>query len=63
MTIYHLHLLNRHGRRVTSVELQYDNDAEAVAEVGEALNGGAAELWRGRVLVRTFPRVLREDER
>ena len=61
--IYHLHLLNRYGRRLDSVELQYDNDEDAVTDVGWALQGSPAELWRGPVLVQAFPRVVRQDER
>jgi hypothetical protein len=63
VTIYHLHLLDRQGRRVTSVELRYDSDEEAMAEVGPALQGAPGELWRGPVLVQKFLRLVREDER
>lgn len=63
MTIYQLHLLYKHGRRVASVELEYDTDEDAMADVGAALQGAPAELWRGSVLVRAFPRMVKEDER
>jgi hypothetical protein len=57
VTEYLLHLLDRRGRIIATVELRHDTDEAAEAEVAGRLRGGAAELWRGEVLVRKFLRV------
>jgi hypothetical protein len=61
MTDYRLILFDRRGRAVACVDLEYDSDEDAVAEVARHLGAGAAELWSRDVLVRAFPRM--DDER
>lgn len=57
MTNYRLDLLHADGRVIDKVELQFDSDEAAEAEVASHLRGWPAELWRGPVLVRRFTRA------
>jgi hypothetical protein len=60
MTNYRVDLLDRHGRILTSVDVQYDSDEAAEIDVAARLRGAPAELWSGDRLVRRFRRVRDE---
>lgn len=60
MTDYRVDLLDRDGRLLTSVDVQYDSDETAEIDVGARLRGAPAELWRGDRLVRKFLRARDE---
>lgn len=55
MTDYRLYFFDsgRHIRR--ALDLHCSNEEEAIAAAQAEADGGPMELWRGPVLVRSFP--------
>jgi len=53
MRNYRLYLLDQNDRIQSAVELQCDDDADAI-QLARSLLGGPMELWEGARIVRRF---------